>query len=95
MDTAKTCTGVQTENGTELKADNVILCTGAWTPKLLLDTAPDRVDLHVGDRMIAAGAIQCPASYPPDQMYKLHSVPVMFNGCDDTEGWSQNSFLDF
>jgi len=83
-----TCTGVRTGDGQELKADNVILCTGAWTPKLLLDTAPKWKQLHVGDRMIVAGAVQCTASYPPDQMYKLRSVPVVFNGCDHTEGES-------
>jgi hypothetical protein len=59
-------------------------CTGVQT-ELLLDTAPNLEELHVGERMIAAGTIQCSASHPPDQMYKLRSVPVMFNGCDHTE----------
>jgi sarcosine oxidase/L-pipecolate oxidase len=81
----ETCTRVRTEDGSELNADHVILCTGAWTPKLLLDTAPSKEELQVGERMIAAGAIQCSAMYAPDQMYKLRSVPVMFNGCDHTE----------
>lgn len=88
IDESGTCTGVRTEDGTELKADHVILCTGAWTPKLLLDTAPHNKALHIGDRMVAAAAIQCTASYPPDQTYKFRSMPVMFNGCDHTEGFS-------
>lgn len=83
---SKTCTGARTDDGAELKADHIILCTGAWTAKILLDTAPLDKTLHIGDRIIAAGAIQCTASYPPDQMYKLRSMPVMFNGCDHTEG---------
>ncbi|KUJ07463.1 sarcosine oxidase [Mollisia scopiformis] len=86
IDESAICTGVRTEDGAELKANRVILCTGAWTPKLLLDTAPHNKALHIGDRMVAAGAIQCTASYPPDQMYKFKSMPVMFNGCDHTEG---------
>ena len=86
------CTGVIMEDGTTLDAGHIILCTGAWTPKLLLNSDPHWKELHVGDRMIAAGAIQCSASYPLDQMYKLRSVPVIFNGCDHTEGSSSQSF---
>lgn len=81
-----TCTGIQTEDGAEIKADNIILCTGAWTAKLLLDTAPHMKDLHIGNRIVAAGAIQCIASYAPDHVYKFRSMPVMFNGRDNTEG---------
>ena len=82
------CAGVILEDGSTLDADHVILCAGASTPKLLVDSAPNWKELHVGDRLIAAGAIQCSASYPPDQMYKLRSVPVMMNGCDHTLGSS-------
>ncbi|KAH8599191.1 sarcosine oxidase [Bisporella sp. PMI_857] len=78
--------GVITETGEEVRARTVVLCTGAWTPKLLMDSAPDDERIHVGSRMLAAGAVQCTATYPPDQMWKFRSCPILFNGCDHTQG---------
>jgi glycine/D-amino acid oxidase-like deaminating enzyme len=37
----KLCYGVKTADGGSIAADRVILCTGAFTPKLLVDSAPE------------------------------------------------------
>uniref|UniRef100_L7IVU0 Sarcosine oxidase n=1 Tax=Pyricularia oryzae (strain P131) TaxID=1143193 RepID=L7IVU0_PYRO1 len=51
------CRGVRTTDGRTLTADRTILCTGAYTPKLLeLSAAATGVDaLRSGDRILAAG----------------------------------------
>jgi sarcosine oxidase/L-pipecolate oxidase len=58
IDDSGPCIGLQTEDGGELNADHIILCTGARTSRLLLNSAQGKRELHVGDRMLAAGAIQ-------------------------------------
>ncbi|KAK3316793.1 FAD dependent oxidoreductase [Apodospora peruviana] len=52
------CQGVviaTAEGGAEttLKADRVVLCTGAYTPKLLIDSAPRWEELHAKGRIVA------------------------------------------
>lgn len=56
------CVGVETAAGTRCLADHVILCTGAFTPKLLELSAAARHDdpglaarLVAGDRILAGG----------------------------------------
>ncbi|KAK8096157.1 hypothetical protein PG999_014179 [Apiospora kogelbergensis] len=48
-------TGVRTAMGDVHSANHVILATGAYTPKLLMDSAPDNKNIHAGHRMVAAG----------------------------------------
>ena len=40
LDDGKTCRGVRLKDETELMADQILLCTGAHTAKLLADSAP-------------------------------------------------------
>ncbi|PGH15719.1 hypothetical protein AJ80_05427 [Polytolypa hystricis UAMH7299] len=82
------CRGVRLEDGRELNADHVIVATGAWTSKFLADSAPDNKAIHADGRIIAAGAIQCSASFPADQAEKLKGAPVIFNAMKHTEGES-------
>jgi sarcosine oxidase/L-pipecolate oxidase len=81
-----TCTGVRLKNGQELKADHVLLCTGAYTAKLLADSAPADKELQVNDRLVAAAAVTCAAKLTPEQMEKFKDVPVYFNGMGHTRG---------
>ncbi|KAI0107547.1 sarcosine oxidase-like protein [Nemania sp. FL0031] len=48
-------TGVRTSKGDVVVANRVILATGAYTPKLLMDSAPNRSEIHAGHRVVAAG----------------------------------------
>lgn len=81
-----TCTGVRLENGRELKADHVLLCTGAHTAKLLADSAPADKELQVNGRLVAAAAVTCAARLAPEQVEKFKDMPVFFNGMDHTHG---------
>ncbi|KAK3371100.1 FAD dependent oxidoreductase [Lasiosphaeria ovina] len=57
FDEAGTCTGVSVNSREILKADRIILATGAETGALLLRSAPHDSRLHAGDRLAAVGLI--------------------------------------
>jgi hypothetical protein len=73
------CCGVKTAGGELIAADRVILCTGAFTPKLLIDSAPEWTDLHAGDRIIAAGVTEAIAPLTIHQSPILGTMPVGIN----------------
>ena len=73
------CCGVKIANGEPIAADRVILCTGASTPKLLMDSAPEWTDLHAGDRIIAAGVTESIAPLTTQQSPILGTMPVCIN----------------
>ncbi|EOO00129.1 putative sarcosine oxidase protein [Phaeoacremonium minimum UCRPA7] len=80
------CVGVSLEGREELRADNVLLSVGAWTPLLLANSAPDNQLLQAGDRMVAAAALQCTAKYPPEEAEKFKDAPVIVNTMPHTNG---------
>ncbi|CAK4034041.1 probable FAD-dependent oxidoreductase [Lecanosticta acicola] len=57
FDSTGHCNGLQTTSGKTLRASHVILCTGAYTPKLLAMSAEQtgNEDLSSGSRILAAG----------------------------------------
>lgn len=55
FDASGSCTGALTIDGQSIDATRIVLCTGAATARLLADSAPDRDELQVGGRMMAAG----------------------------------------
>lgn len=86
-----TCTGVQTEDGRDLTADHIILCTGPRTAKLLADSAPNNKELQVDGRMVAAAAaVSCTVRVAPKQMDRFRHVPVFANLMDHTHGSSSH-----
>ena len=85
--------GAMGTDGTEYRAGNVILCTGAYTAKLLLDTFPHDEDAQLGDRMFAAGAVSCTASYDQSEKGKIVGVPVLINTMPNTHGTFDLFFL--
>jgi sarcosine oxidase/L-pipecolate oxidase len=78
----------------DMLAEHTVVCTGAYTAKLLADTAPEWDELQVSGRMVAAAAIQCTATYPPDQEEKLSQAPVHFIGMWHTHGEFPFATLD-
>jgi sarcosine oxidase/L-pipecolate oxidase len=84
------CIGLRTADGTELRADNIVLCTGPYTAKLIADSAPERQELQVDGRMVAAGAVSGAAIFDPTEAEKFHKVPVCINTLEPTHGQTQN-----
>ena len=76
------CTGVETTAGKSLTASHVILCTGAYTPKLLeLSSFKSGMsDLRAGDRIIAAGITTGMAQLDEGVYEKYADMPVGFQG---------------
>ncbi|KAK2797394.1 hypothetical protein FQN50_009195 [Emmonsiellopsis sp. PD_5] len=69
--------GITTLEGSEISADRILLCTGAYTPWLLAESAPDRPEIQVGDRMVAAASIMGAFKVPEDQGNKFSSCPII------------------
>jgi glycine/D-amino acid oxidase-like deaminating enzyme len=70
------CCGVVTADGTLIDAERVILCTGAYTPKLLIDSAPEWIDLHAGERILACGVTEGTAPLSLEERTLLDTMPV-------------------
>ncbi|PGH08396.1 hypothetical protein GX51_01222 [Blastomyces parvus] len=77
FDSSGNCSGISTLEGSQLSADKVLLCTGAYTPWLLAESAPDRPEIQVGDRMVAAASVMCAFSLPEDQVEKFSDCPIV------------------
>ncbi len=74
------CRGVRTsEANPVLWADRVILSTGAFTPRLLIDSAPERTGLHAGGRILAAAVAEGVAPLTDLQFQKYSAMPVAIN----------------
>jgi sarcosine oxidase / L-pipecolate oxidase len=80
------CNGVVTADGTALRADKVLICTGAHTAKLLADSAPNEPSLQVNGRLVAAAALQCSVRLPPAKWPKCRDAPVFANLMSHTSG---------
>jgi glycine/D-amino acid oxidase-like deaminating enzyme len=78
-DGRRRCCGVRTAQGERIVGENVVLSTGAFTAKLLVDSAPAWVDLHAGDRMVATAATEAIAPLKTDQASMLRNMPVGIN----------------
>ncbi|KAI1656413.1 sarcosine oxidase [Daldinia decipiens] len=53
------CTGVSTTDGRTFPARRIVLSSGAYTPWLLAESAPETPDFHAGNRMKAAAVLMC------------------------------------
>ncbi len=70
------CRGVRTRDGSVIVADRIVLCTGAFTARLLADSAPERTDLQAGGRIIAAAVSEGVAPLTEEQVQKYSGMPV-------------------
>ena len=52
-------TGLALAEGKILAGSKAILCTGAYTAELIADGAPEREEIQVKGRLVAAAAIMC------------------------------------
>ena len=73
------CWGIETAEGETIVADRIVLCTGAFTPKLLVDSAPECTDIHAGERIIAAGVTEAIAPLSIEKSPILDTMAVGIN----------------
>lgn len=68
------CTGIRTEDGRIFSASKVVLSTGAYTAKLLADSAPTQPELQVGDRITACAVCEAAVNLTPEQVKKFQNA---------------------
>lgn len=75
------CTGVRLDDETTIKADKVILSTGAYTAKLLMDSAPNNPEIHAGDRILAVGVTEGLSVLTPEgaKVVRMEELPIAVN----------------
>ena len=95
VDREGTCRGIKTVDGKSLMAEHVVLCTGAYTPKLLEMSAKSTGvnDLRAGERIVAGG-ITTGMTKLDDQSYgKFAQMPVGVQGYTPAAGTSASKPL--
>ncbi|OLN86842.1 L-pipecolate oxidase 6 [Colletotrichum chlorophyti] len=84
-------TGVLTTAGESINASHVVLSTGAYTAKLLADSAPHRKELHAGDRFVAGAVTEGFTPLVGDQSRELYDGPVGISMVPPSRGASNGS----
>jgi glycine/D-amino acid oxidase-like deaminating enzyme len=82
FDGSGNCRGLKTAKGDVLAASHVVLCSGAFTSKLLESSAASSgiSDLRAGDRIVAGGITTGMATLDPKTYEKYATMPVGFQG---------------
>lgn len=93
LDAAGRCLGVRTAAGDVLTASRTLLCTGAFTAKLLeLSAARSGLDgLCAGQRIVAGGITTGMARLDDDSYARFASMPVGFQGYPADVGMCRNT----
>ncbi|KAL8722620.1 MAG: hypothetical protein Q9225_000926 [Loekoesia sp. 1 TL-2023] len=79
------CDGVQTESGTILNAEHIVLCTGAGTAKLIADSAPGRPELQVGARLTARAVCCAAVKLNEKQIKKYERSPAVVDRAGENQ----------
>ena len=76
------CSGIRTARGNELTATHVVLCTGAYTPKLLEYSAANSglTSLRAGSRIVAGGITTGMTKLNDESYKRFASMPVGVQG---------------
>jgi sarcosine oxidase/L-pipecolate oxidase len=86
FDDGGSCIGVKSVDGQTITAAKIILATGAQTCKLIADSAPDRVDLQVGDRLVAAAIFTGMAKLSAEEAERFGAGPVFLHAVGQSQG---------
>ena len=86
FDNNKTCYGLRLKDESELIADQIILCTGAHTAKLLADSAPQWEELQINDRVLATGVVSAYVRLTSQQMERFKAMPIYVGAMPDVKG---------
>lgn len=82
LDNSSSCRGVQVRGGKTLTASHTILCTGAFTPKLLELSANSSglEELRAGPRIVAGGITTGMTKLDDESYQRFASMPVGVQG---------------
>ena len=80
------CFGVELNGGQKLEASNVILSMGAGIAKLFADSAPDRSDIQVEDRIIGAAVVTGIVKLNPAQIEEYKDMPLFIHRVGGVSG---------
>lgn len=80
------CTGIWTEDGRTFSASKVILSTGAYTAKLLADSAPTLPGLQVGERITACAVCEAAVNLTPEQAKKFQNAVAFALDAGNVQG---------
>ena len=86
LDSDGHCIGVKMKSGEVFDAEHIILSTGAGTAKLLADSAPDRKNLQVEDRITAAAVVTGVVKLDPHQKERFKCSPVFVHAVGEVLG---------
>ncbi|KAK4158900.1 FAD dependent oxidoreductase [Cladorrhinum sp. PSN259] len=89
-------TGVRLRDDLEvIKADKVVLCTGAYTAKLLMDSdrTPGGLEIYAGDRIMAVGVTEGLGALSPEaaERCRLDKLPIGVNDNPGGKGFEVGS----
>ena len=82
------CFGVELNGGQKIEASNVILSMGAGIAKLLADSAPDRSDIQVEDRIIGAAVVTGFVKLNAAQIEEYKDMPLFIHRVGGISGSS-------
>ena len=86
FDDSRKCIGVRTQEGQDLRADHIILCTGAQTAKLLANSAPQWKTLQADGRLVAAGVVEAAVKLTLEQEKRFKAAPAFAHESELTLG---------
>lgn len=88
FDQSGKCTGIKTVRGTVFSANTVILCTGAFTPKLLEQAAKasGKPTISAGDRIVAGGITTGMTTLDEESYSRFAQMPVGVQGYTASTG---------
>lgn len=85
-ETNTVCTGAMSEDGTVWESDNTIICTGAYTEKLLIDSAPTRPEMHANGKARANAAVCCIVKVPEERRKEFETAPPTIHDMNYSNG---------
>ncbi len=80
------CTGIRTEDGRTFSASKIILSTGAYTAKLLADSAPTQPEFHVGERITACAVCEAAVNLTREQAKKFQNAAAFVLDAGKAQG---------
>lgn len=86
FDDVGSCVGVRTMDGQVFLGEKIVLAAGAETAKILVTSAPDLPQLHVGSRLSAAGLITGVLNLDPDEVIRHQGTPVFLHAGGPAQG---------